>query len=106
MSTSSIRTPLTDADIVRIAKHLKIPINRFIQYFVVLTHGACHYEHAPSAMAHIKTDGPCPFLRQGLCGINDVKPKACSEEVPMPLDDKISCAEWHKSRIGWLEGLG
>lgn len=102
MSTEYLLTPLTDEDILRIAKHLHISRDHFIANFVVQTNGRMNYAGAPNARAHIKSAAACPFLRQGLCGINSVKPKACQEEKPVPLDARIPCAEWHKARIGWL----
>jgi len=101
MSSSIISTPLTYDDITRIANHLRIPVDEFIQNFVVETQRTV-YENAPNAQAHFKTEGPCPFLRQGLCGINKVKPQACRNEKPVALSDTFSCAEWHRLRLGWL----
>ena len=102
ISTNTIHTPLTDDDILRIAKHLKVPLNEFVDRFVVRTNKV-RYAYAPNAHAHFKTNSACPFLRQGLCGINSVKPQACREEKPMQLSDTISCAAWHKARVGlWV----
>ena len=101
ISTADIHTPLTESDVRRISKHLCVPLDRFIADYVVMTRGRVHYHNAPDATAHIRSAGPCPFLRLGLCAINDVKPKACREEVPMGLNNTISCADWHKARLGW-----
>lgn len=101
MSSGTLSTPLTLDDIARIAKHLRITIEDFIQYFVVATPRMI-YENAPAAKARFKTEGPCPFLRQGLCGIHSVKPQACREERPVALCEGVTCAMWHKARIGWI----
>lgn len=102
MYNDAICTPLTLVDIQRISKHLKIQIENFVKMFVSVTRGVCKYEGVPNAMGHFKTHyRACPFLRQGLCGIHSVKPKACSEAKPYPLGD-IPCAEWHKVHLGWL----
>ena len=100
MSSSILSTPLTYDDIARIANHLSVPIGSFVQNFVVATQQTI-YDGSPNAQAHFKTEGPCPFLRQGLCGINKVKPQACRNEVPIALSDTLSCAEWHRLRLGW-----
>ena len=102
MMNDGLRTPVTDEDIVRIADYLQIPIDNFVRDFIVRTHGRLHYENAPTAMAHIRALRVCPFLRQGLCGINSVKPKACQAEKPASLVPSLNCAEWHKLRLGWL----
>ena len=105
MSTSEIHTPLTDSDITRIAKYLQIPLDRFLNDFVVITRGRMRYDNTPNAIGHMRTTAACPFLRQGLCGINAVKPQACREEKPTALSDTISCSDWHKMRVGWLCSL-
>ena len=100
ISDDTLRTPLTNDDINRIAAHLKIPFDRFMREFVVSTRGKMQYDNAPNAIAHIKTLGPCPFLRSGLCVINKVKPQMCKDAKPVHINDTVSCAEWHKNRLG------
>jgi Fe-S-cluster containining protein len=101
ISNSELHTPLTNADIIRIAKYLKVPLERFVRDYVVLTLGRIIYNSAPGAIAHFKTLGPCPFLSSGLCAINEVKPQACSDAKPIHIDNRVSCAEWYKSRLGF-----
>ena len=100
MSSSILSTPLTYDDIARIANHLKTPIESFVQNFVVATQQTI-YDGSPNAQAHFKTDGPCPFLRQGLCSINKVKPQACREQKLVHIGE-IPCSEWHRVRLGWM----
>ena len=88
-----------------IAKYLKIPLDSFIRDFVVLTRGRTRYTDSvghdfTNAIGHIKSIGPCPFHRSGLCAINDVKPQACAEAKPVHIDPRISCADWFKTRWG------
>jgi Fe-S-cluster containining protein len=94
-------TPLTAEDIERIAAYFNIPLDKFIASFVVLNKGrrTRHYRSAPDAVGHLKYSGPCHFLRQGLCGINSVKPKACREMKPRRLKG-ITCAEWSRMQVG------
>ena len=103
MTNSTLSNPLTLDDIARMANYLHIPIDRFVQIFIRVTNGG--YEDAPDAVAHFKQKGVCPFLRQGSCGINKVKPQACRDEKPMPVSsglNTISCADWHRVRLGWI----
>jgi Fe-S-cluster containining protein len=99
VSNSVVSTPLTEEDIIRISKYFKTPIDIFRQNFVVYTKRKIGYASAPDAVAHIRSRSACPFLRQGLCGINHVKPKACREMKPLHLKG-ISCADWHRMRVG------
>lgn len=92
-------TPLTNDDINKIAAYLKIPLDRFMREFVVLTRGQKIYDGAPDAIAHLKTLGSCPFLRSGLCGINDVKPLACVEAKPVQFGN-VTCEMWYKQLAG------
>jgi Fe-S-cluster containining protein len=102
MTNSSLSTLLLDSDITTIANHLEIPHDQFITKFVILTNEKIRYEYLPNARAHIRAAAACPFLRQGQCRIHRVKPKACRDERPTALNDNISCAEWHKVRLGWM----
>jgi Fe-S-cluster containining protein len=101
-SPSHRYTALTEVDIRAIAKHLRIPLERFREEYVVETPEALMYDHAPFARAHIKRlpSSPCPFLRSGLCGINSVKPEICRNAKPVPLMGDVTCAMWNKVRAG------
>jgi len=102
MRDERVYTPLTQGDITRIAKYLNMSEEEFIMRFVALSLGRMFYEGAPEAIGCLKGGGACPFLRQGLCGINPVKPKICKEYVPKALDAYITCAMWHKARLSWM----
>jgi Fe-S-cluster containining protein len=104
MLGEKLGTPVTQTDIEHIAKYFKIPIEKFTQEFITLSHGKIFYEDSPDAVGQIRGSVCCPFLRQGRCGINSVKPKACKEYVPQNFDNgRISCADWHKARLGWMK---
>jgi Fe-S-cluster containining protein len=103
MLSEGLGTPVTTLDIERIAKYFGIPVEKFRNEFIKLSKGRISYEDTPDAVGQIRGQICCPFLRQGRCGINSVKPKACKEYVPTPLDNgRISCADWHKARLGWM----
>lgn len=101
ISGEGLRTPLTPDDIIRIAHHLRMPTGDFIDSFVALTKGRMQYGGNPQAVGHFKQIGPCPFLRQGSCGIQSVKPQSCCDAKLIRIDSRVSCAEWHKARRGW-----
>jgi Fe-S-cluster containining protein len=93
--------PLTNDDINRIAEYFKMPIDKFVNDFVALSHGRIRYGGASiDAIGHIKFAGACMFLRQGLCGIQDVKPYACRAQKPNSFGD-VTCRMWHKMRLGY-----
>jgi Fe-S-cluster containining protein len=98
ISKGNLHTPLTREDIVRIANHLQIPVSDFITRFMTLTNGNVRYIDAPLAIAHFKLT--CPFLRQGVCGVNNVKPQACRDLPVMPTVDGVTCSMWYKARLG------
>jgi Fe-S-cluster containining protein len=93
-------TPLTREDVTRIANYFRIPRQRFIDTYVVLTHGKIKYELSPTASAHLRFNRPCMFLRQGLCGIHSVKPEACSAAKPRPTAGDVTCKMWNQMRSG------
>jgi Fe-S-cluster containining protein len=60
----------TDADIVRIAKHLKLKPQGFIEKFL----------RVDEDKDHVLQDLPCVFLGEdNYCSIYEVRPKACRE---------------------------
>jgi hypothetical protein len=85
-------TPLTDDDVIRIAKELEIPIYRFREEFVATTHAGRPIQHIKRLI------GPCPFFTCGLCGIHDVKPIACKNRRPLKIQDGITCQMWERMR--------
>lgn len=66
----SISPIITDKDIERIAKHLRIKPSVFVEKYVFMdTDGFWAYKQTP-----------CPFLdAENYCAIYDARPKACSE---------------------------
>ncbi len=60
----------TDKDIVRIAKHLRLKPQRFIETYLKVDEDG----------DHVLQQVPCAFLgADNYCSIYDVRPKACSE---------------------------
>jgi Fe-S-cluster containining protein len=92
-------TPLLDSDIVRIADYFQIPTDKFREEFTAP--GGLAW---PNAHRHIKF-GPAPgiaciFLRQGRCGIYDVRPAICKSLLPIKRVGDITCKMYNKRRIG------
>jgi Fe-S-cluster containining protein len=66
----SISPMITDKDIERIAKHLKMRPSLFTE----------KYLHLDQENDYVFNSAPCPFLmKDNYCSIYDVRPKACRE---------------------------
>ena len=66
----SISPMITDKDIERIAKHLKMRPSLFTE----------KYLHLDQENDYVYNDAPCPFLmNDNFCSIYEVRPKACRE---------------------------
>jgi len=66
----SISPMITDKDIERMAKHIKMRPSLFTE----------KYLHLDQENDYVFNDAPCPFLmNDNYCSIYDVRPKACRE---------------------------
>ncbi len=78
---------ITDKDIVRISKHLRLKEGDFVQKYIILD----------SDGDYIFKTTPCVFLdRDNYCEIYDVRPKAC-REYPHTDANKVSLDLMHKN---------
>jgi uncharacterized protein len=64
----SMHIRITDADIPRISNHLGMKHEEFIMSYLERDEDGDYY---------IKTSPPCPFLKDNLCSIYDVRPEKC-----------------------------
>lgn len=64
---------LSDAEIVRIAEHMGLTENEFIQGHTRLT------AQRDGLALKDKADGSCAFLEDGNCRIQDAKPQQCRD---------------------------
>jgi Fe-S-cluster containining protein len=67
---------ITDADIPRISNHLGMAQEEFIAFYLQRDEDGDYY---------IKSSPPCPFLKDNLCSIYDVRPEKCRD---YPFTDK------------------
>lgn len=99
----TVATPLTDEDIHRIAKHVNMPVEQFVEEYVTLNNRVrrVSYEDAPGAVGHFKRDTPvCVFLKDSRCEINSVKPRACKDMRPKHIGNGVACSDWFRVRVG------
>jgi Fe-S-cluster containining protein len=87
---------LTEADLTRIAKHLRMTPAEFERRYV--------YRTKRRLRLRVPRHVQCPFLRDGGCSIHSVKPVQCRifPFWPELVDDK---REWRKT-AAWCPGIG
>jgi len=87
---------LTETDLARIAKFLKLPASEFERRYV--------YRTARQIRLRVPRQVQCHFLRDGGCSIHAVKPAQCRifPFWPELVDDK---REWRKT-AAWCPGIG
>ncbi len=76
------KIPINLTDIFTISTHLNTTPERFVQKYLKLTdHGG--------EKTYIINQNPCPFLKDNLCSIHEIKPTAC-KITPCPKNPKYN----------------
>lgn len=76
------KIPLNLTDIFTISTHLNTSPDEFVQKYLKLS------EHGDEK-TYIINQNPCPFLKDNLCSIHEIKPTAC-KITPCPKNQKYN----------------